>query len=165
MGCDIHCYIEYSEYKGSWWGFGGRINPGRDYDIFARLAGVRNYGDEIKTPIPPRGVPADMSYEAMGDYALLLSDDGEPDMEGHVHKSTAKLWYGNNPEKYLIRNRMPYAVVHPDWHSHSWMTLDEFESTIKEYLDGNAIYLAMIAAMRAMESNGVKTRIIFWFDN
>ena len=56
MGCDIHCYIEYKP-AGSddWSDFGGRINPGRNYDLFAKLAGIRNY-DEITPIAKPRGM-------------------------------------------------------------------------------------------------------------
>lgn len=44
MGCDIHAYVEYkkADNNGDWISFGGRINPGRNYSLFGRMAeGVR----------------------------------------------------------------------------------------------------------------------------
>ena len=45
MGCDIHLYIEYKNkkvafdgYKDNWHSFGQRINPGRNYAMFALMA-------------------------------------------------------------------------------------------------------------------------------
>jgi hypothetical protein len=68
MGCDIHMFIEYSPYEGqggrSWRSMGGRYNPGRDYDMFEVMAGVR--GDAAV--FEPRGVPeGHLSWEA-ADY-------------------------------------------------------------------------------------------------
>lgn len=50
MGCDIHCYVEFQDYREHWNSFGGRVNPGRDYDTFKKLAGVRSQ------------VPAEIAY-------------------------------------------------------------------------------------------------------
>ena len=66
MGCDIHLYIEYKNkmvefdgYKYSWHDFGKCINPGRNYVLFALMAGVRNYGNELPVIVPRRGMPED----------------------------------------------------------------------------------------------------------
>lgn len=122
MGCDIHCYIEYKP-AGSddWSDFGGRINPGRNYDLFAKLAGIRNY-DEIEPVAKPRGYPKDAAYEA---------------------------------EKKYVSN--------PDWHTHSWLTADEFAVAIEG--SGEPEYEAILAAMRSFEAGGAQARIVFWFDN
>ncbi len=56
MGCDIHVFIEYSrkpELEKStgrrfWDNFGARFNPGRDYLMFALLAGVRGTYDKSR---------------------------------------------------------------------------------------------------------------------
>ncbi len=75
MGCDIHMVMEYRAVPGAedrtpWWrAFGGVCNPGRDYVLFNRLAGVR--GPEGGALIPARGLPDSFSPEVHG--ALLFS--------------------------------------------------------------------------------------------
>jgi len=67
MGCDVHMMIEYDRFGGAdnepraWWSFGGVIGPGRDYDMFGHLAGVRYEENEH---IRPRGLPDNLSYDA-----------------------------------------------------------------------------------------------------
>jgi hypothetical protein len=64
MGCDIHLYIEQKK-KDKWHEIkvDKRLLPdGRNYDLFAFLAGVRNYEPLKKTPLfPHRGIPDDTS--------------------------------------------------------------------------------------------------------
>jgi hypothetical protein len=53
MGCDIHAYVESKKPDSkTWWGFGGRINPGRNYRMFGKLAGVRCDGCITKPKCP-----------------------------------------------------------------------------------------------------------------
>jgi len=63
MGCDIHLYVERRQEDGSWAlvsGDEGDFYNGRNYDVFAIFAGVRNRGGW--NPISePRGVPPDAS--------------------------------------------------------------------------------------------------------
>lgn len=118
MGCDIHVAVEVRGDEGDWhlleappdpnWYNERRWYHGRNYDLFAVLAGVRNRhpgernpfispgdrgwketdGGEAYTPIDePRGLPDDMSSElrtASGD------DDGEP-----------SYWLGDHSWSYL----------------------------------------------------------------
>lgn len=78
MGCDIHVFVEYGTYvdregNQSWNCVGGRWNPGRDYHMFAIMAGVRDYGDGNML-FEPRGVPEGrLSWEAQ-DY---LAEDND----------------------------------------------------------------------------------------
>lgn len=64
MGCDIHMMIEYVAYgegdNKTWYDFGGRIGPGRDYAMFGVLAGVRSSREPVH---PLRGLPETMSHE------------------------------------------------------------------------------------------------------
>lgn len=94
MGCDIHCYIEYRYREDSgdgWRSFGGRINPGRSYEIFAALAGVR--GPQWANGIKPRGVPNDMGYAANDDWwvHILDSQDASPQYGDEFALMTAAL--------------------------------------------------------------------------
>lgn len=88
MGCDIHFYVEarkdrswssadrwthdlYGEGSGPGVAFEDRFYNGRNYDLFAILADVRNgigfagidTGDGFNVIAPPRGLPADASPE------------------------------------------------------------------------------------------------------
>lgn len=59
MGCDIHWHSEV-KVDGVWH---HHSNPriSRDYWLFALLAGVRNYGNEVNPISEPRGFPEDAS--------------------------------------------------------------------------------------------------------
>jgi len=220
MGCDIHCYVEYhpkrprDEYARHWRDFGGRINPGRNYALFAALAGVR--GPLPKGGVKPRGIPAELSYSAAGDWHLYIKDavvscedwdgrldplnglmmaclanpdDGTPramlldelltrhesrqaDQEytGRVGTCThaeAERWHARG-RPYVMRDGKPVMVEHPDWHTPSWLTADEWEAALKLAGVGpkaEAEYHAILAAMRALEAAGNAARVVFWFDN
>lgn len=59
MGCDIHAVIERRKTYGEdyhRWQNAGEPDIGRDYEVFAALAGVRN-SDGIEPISPPRGLP------------------------------------------------------------------------------------------------------------
>ena len=86
MGCDIHIFLERKNNKNRWIdsmiyensvygeGFKPLSDYGRDYTLFATLAGVR--GDN---PIKyPKGIPEDCSPE----YRKLCEDWGD---DGHSH--------------------------------------------------------------------------------
>lgn len=77
MGCDIHMLVETERFgDGSWWDFGGDINPGRDYLFFGIMAGVR---DEDEEPIvEPRGLPEGMGYRTKKYY------DEDSDLHSHT---------------------------------------------------------------------------------
>ena len=157
MGCDIHCYIEYkSPNTEGWSDFGGRVNPGRNYDLFGKLAGVRR--SEVTPVVEPRGLPEDISYAASSDAWIYVSSTGSG--EGCCTQEQAERWVGwgaryRDPEKMFISN--------PDWHTHSWLTTDEYAAAIEGSSEPE--YAAILAAMRSFEENGFQARIVFWFDN
>lgn len=171
-------YIEYSkkeetnppiqkEFK--WRDFGGRINPGRNYFMFGIMCkGVRN---ETTFSFPERGKPDDMAYASRNDSLIYISDSDTPS-EGSVTLEKAKQWekYGNK----IINNSegKPTWVEHPDWHSHSWLTTDEFEKVLEFYKKNDPEnewvepeYEAVLSSMKRFEELGYNARIVFWFDN
>lgn len=97
MGCDIHVFVE-RKINGVWTHvpeslgpishlytihnmdyFNERTwRPERNYQLFAILANVRNYGKAIVPLSSPRGIPNDVS-----NYVKKQSDDF--DMDGHSH--------------------------------------------------------------------------------
>lgn len=159
MGCDIHCYIEYRD-KGSehWNSFGGKINPGRDYDAFARLAGVRNYGRRTGA-LPPRGRlgQGDCGWAAYSDSICYVSENGESDT---TKRSTAERWVKQGSSVWTDERKS--AVTNPDWHSHTWLSLQEWKDATVE---AGPEYHAMTAAMASLENDGYETRVVMWFDN
>lgn len=101
MGCDIHLYVE-KKIDGQWqilgdfereenddggtWISGGRFYSGRNYNLFAILADVRNgrgfagckTGEGFQPISEPRGVPDDASPE----YKAIVD---QWDVDGHSH--------------------------------------------------------------------------------
>jgi len=141
MGCDIHLYIEYKSkktefdgYETGWQSSGGRINPGRNYAMFALMADVRNYGDnKLPVLVEPRGMPDDVSYTTMNDNRIYIS---ETKSEDYVSMETAKRWVESGSSKFINdKEGNPIWVTNPDAHSHSWLTTSEFESVINKYLE------------------------------
>jgi len=142
MGCDIHLYIEYKDkkpalengYVPGWQSYGNRINPGRNYAMFALMADVRNYGDEkLPVLVEPRGMPDDVSYTTMNDNRIYIS---ETKSEDYVSMETAKRWVESGSSKFINdKEGNPIWVTNPDAHSHSWLTTSEFESILNKYLE------------------------------
>lgn len=162
MGCDIHCYIEYEKGQ-DWLSFGGRINPGRYYAIFETMAGVR--GDQSKALIQPRGIPENIGFTAKHDNLLYIT---ETECEGYVSKAKADRYVRECGSKYIRDSQgVNRWVTHPDWHTHSWLTTDEFEKAIKtaKCFGDAPEYSAIIAAMRSFDIQGYPARLVFWFDN
>ncbi|MBU2233152.1 MAG: hypothetical protein KKG69_17950 [Alphaproteobacteria bacterium] len=172
MGCDIHCYIEHATPGDNpyWMSFGGRINPGRDYQMFSLLADVRNYDPKTPVLVEPRGLPDGMGYAASSDAYLYVSDDLAV-TDGCCSQKDAERWVSSGLSTWIGDDKK--RVTGPDWHSHSWMTLDEWRSAVNAHAEGLAsggwkidpAYLAVTEAMQAFENAGEIVRIVFWFDN
>ena len=92
MGADIHFVVEYKNPKTNRWigvfdtdnifinSYNNSENPlkklrGRDYEFFARLAGVRGEGPE------PNGIPQDIS-----ELTAMLIEDWKSDGHSHSHR-------------------------------------------------------------------------------
>lgn len=144
MGCDIHCYIEYrgkvrynDEEEGKRWGsFGGRINPGRNYAMFTLMAGVREWvGKDVKL-FKPKGLPEGIGYSANDDNYLYVTADKACKCweSGTVTESNAARWVASGSSVYKNDSRgKPLWVSHPDWHSHSWLSLEEYRQVLERY--------------------------------
>lgn len=167
MGCDIHCYIEHrpKDEKGDWNGFGGRINPGRYYAMFSILAGVRS-GEDCPKLFSPKGIPVDLGYESNDDNRLFISDTKSDD---YVSKERAAEWVAKGYSKLVDE----HWVTNPDWHSHSWLTPDEYQQAVECYNEFanphgyhlDVEYLAILDCLRSFEKHGEDARLVFWFDN
>jgi hypothetical protein len=166
MGCDIHVYVEFRcKGSGLWNNFGGRINPGRHYGVFAKLAGVRDYGDDFTPVASSRGMPKDAAWESDYDNRLFIvsGDQGE---DGTCTMNQAERWVAQGCSHYTDERKT--HVTQPDWHSHSWATADELEMVINELKIqsfDHPEYIALLDVLRSFERQGYDSRIVFWFDN
>ena len=177
MGCDIHMYVQYKEKKNSaeaekqgrdpyWWDFGGGFNPGRNYTLFGILAGVRDTPE--KNGFEPKGIPNfGLGWSARSDLYLYITEDPIPG-EGCCTLEDATRW--RRPITHNSDGK-PWYTEHPDWHSHSWMTIKELEKAYrwykKESEDGLGLeYRVLLKTMKALEDDGKnEVVVVFWFDN
>jgi len=143
MGCDACLAIEYRYPSSEWKSIGGVIDAPRNYEMFGLISGVRG-GEAL---FEPRGLP-------VGELSREVSDACfEPDSYYNIRMS------GVVPERRATG----------DYHSASWMSLDEYESV---YAEANRTmdfvpveYIVYLDMMRSMHRNGMNTRILFWFDS
>ena len=191
MGCDIHMYLEYTDketlekskegkkngngdlIKPYWRDFGGRINPGRNYWMFGFLCrGVRsNFSDGL----PAKGLPEfdERGYHSRNDSVCYISDKESSDGES-VTLETAMKWAKCGYKLYNDSTGDPRWVSHPDWHSKTWLTTEEYKSAINKYkkyckkhgeVDNPIEYMALLSAMETFDKNGYLARLVIWFDN
>jgi len=170
MGCDIHMYVEYKskESKRDYWnGFGGRINPGRNYWMFGLISkGVRRY--ENDDSIEAKGIPENLSWETQSDATLYISED-YPDEERNCSLENAKKWEGQGC-KITYRDGKPVYVEHPDHHSHTWLNVEEFKKVLELFNNEkdstpNPEYEALLASMQKLSEYDNEVRVVVWFDN
>lgn len=174
MGADVHMYVEYNSKErlphanpafNSWRSFGDRINPGRNYNLFGLLAGVRCEGEIFAV----RGLPENLGWSANGDSTLYITESGDDDGCCTLGQAESYEKWGSTIHKDA--NGKPTKVDHPDWHSHSWLTVDELQQVFDAYFTkhGQNVgveYRALLSAMRALENEGKNdVRVVFWFDN
>lgn len=192
MGCDCHMYVEHRpkekkrDYDKEWDSFGARINPGRNYALFDAIAGVR--GNELQL-FKPRDIPDDLAYHASGDYWLYINYlHPDAEWEGSTSPSRAESYINSGcrtkgsfeptlsqqgdviTEIGAEHRGKPTHVEHPDWHTHTWLTPQEFAAALDK-VEGSsdwgvgAKYWALLAAMQELERRGEEVRIVIWFDN
>lgn len=76
MGCDIHMHVEVK--KDGQWHHYAAPSCDRSYQLFTKLAGVRDDDDGIEPIAQPRGIPADASLITRAECEDYGSD-------GHSH--------------------------------------------------------------------------------
>jgi hypothetical protein len=174
MGCDIHGYIDYLTE-----GFKGetekracdfaKVDINRNYLLFSVLAGVRNY-DNLIPLSKPKGLPELVSYTVESDNTIYITENSTDD-DDYTTPEQAERWVKNGSSTYYKN----HWVTHPDWHSHSWLNLEEMRQLREKYLEVGKNYEwvkefpvpmeAVIGAMEALSKAGKEPRFIFWFDN
>lgn len=167
MGCDIHVHLETKpkdetknyHVKGHWLNTGLDIHMPRNYYFFS-LMWCESRGDgEL---FERRGMPKDACVTT-NIKNWCFSDDSP------IHD-----WVKAGYSEYVDEEKT--RVTNPDWHNHSWLTLDELKQCCKAHLDkwwrnvehvDNYLlkWKALIAFMEIYEAADQYTRIVFWFDN
>ena len=204
MGCDIHLFLERNNNDGKWYDANiyrrnvyKTMNPeentepdferfdfynGRNYDLFAILAGVRNYGF-IKPISTPKGLPANASKEVKeelrewGDDAhsvsyltLLELLEARPIYQetkcsGFIKAEDAQLLdeKGIIPKEYsqgVFGKGTENRYVKREWIEKSDL-LGGFINKILASLETTYLYWEK----ERMIEHAEKIRVIFWFDN
>ena len=142
MRCDIHLAIEYTAFTTQagdpyWAGFGGgKFNPGRDYAMFGCLAGVR---DGAQPHIPTRGYPTNLSYASQAAFFRVDPETGDVTDDSDLHSAT---WLTREEYGAAYAQRMFDSQYPPD-----------------------PVYEVVLITMNALEERGLKTRLVFAFDN
>jgi hypothetical protein len=139
VGCDIHMFIEYSDFTDQngepyWSCFAGRYNPGRDYKMFGLLANVRCDG----ALFPPRDLPAGEHSYQVDDYMRIWIGDEKDASERTCTLEQAQKWSAQGETIIPKNDGTPGWVTDPDLHSHSWLTLDEYRQVLNRYRLGDA---------------------------
>lgn len=135
MGCDIHMFVEMKSKKLGKWLLYSHPEVGRDYDLFAKMANVRNRGD-IEPLSDPKGLPKDASESVQ-----VIYEHEKPDAHSESYLSLLEInqletWYKSRSDVF-------------DWYKQfGFFFGNDFNQT--EVADPPAI---------------TDVRFVFWFDN
>lgn len=218
MGCDIHLYVERQKKDGTWVRVPDSKGPkhpyydpnaderhkeyfdkpewntGRDYMLFARLAGVRR---NVKPIAEPKGVPSDMSKstakdwkQGQGDWHTasylsakeLLDAKDEPWQFRHCLSMKLYKEYMANGKTELppeddnfLWGRPSNLKLISNAEMERMLSLSAFWNGDDYYTDiliqdpnleaDMHLWEKIVPAMLAVEPNPEKIRIVFWFDN
>lgn len=192
MGCDIYIACEYLGYKGVWKNCDHfKVNHyyneeegdekyivqdiynDRNYEVFAMLANVRNYG-EIVAFDDPRGIPSDAC-----EYTRKRIERWDSDGHSHSYMTLAELkdYVGEYPpikcEGYVSEDAAMQIADYPVYSGGYLTRKTEDFCVFMEWIRPNPV-LPIIKALeersaeefyRYNEDNDDKIRIVFWFDN
>jgi len=171
MGCDIHAYLEFTD-NGEYWSSLTSGAGQRNYRMFGIMAGVRC---EDIALFEQRGLPTgEMSWQAESDHWVWVAPDDKPERaswDGWTGRENADRWIAAGYSQPEHKDGVLTRVTNPDHHSHSWLTSSEFSQCFEKYrglfpdLKPPHDFVGMLGAMQAIEANGGKTRLVFWFDN
>ena len=139
MGCDVHLHVEI-KVEGEWRHY-NHPKVDRNYNLFSRMASVRNHGD-IEPISLPRGLPEDVTFTTGLDVAHRGTD-------GHSHS------YLDSAE---IAELQEWAVSQ-EWGSGAFWFADTFGFLFGNLLEGFARYPD--ERLGFLED----VRFVFWFDN
>lgn len=137
MGCDIHAYIETSsDFRGKknyylW----AHPNFNRSYLLFGLLSkGVRWDTD---LGMEPKGIPDDIDFYTSQEYYITVDDERAGERFCTMETAEKYVKYGATLVPSYARESdgyvFPAKVSNPDWHSASWLSIDELEEVVKRW--------------------------------
>lgn len=140
MGCDIHGHVEFK--KDGVWHNWSTVDIDRNYDLFAKMANVRNDGT-VEPVADPRGVPMDISME-------VAMDINQWDCDGHSHS-----WL-SGPEMEAVKK----------WAEEKWPDFQNQYWKLFGFLFGNYPwdYVRPDLDPYYKKLSIEDVRLIFWFD-
>uniref|UniRef100_A0A6H1ZCY1 Uncharacterized protein n=1 Tax=viral metagenome TaxID=1070528 RepID=A0A6H1ZCY1_9ZZZZ len=140
MSTDIHAHFEIK--VGNRWLHYSKPHLERNYQLFAKMANVRNY-DEVEPISMPKGLPYDISK-------VTELENKWWDSDGHSHS-----WFNAQEIKEIIEYHEEiigeeniYKVYLDQWNYLNGNSWDSFEQYREDYLP---------------EVQDI--RLVFWFDN
>lgn len=182
MGCDIHIYPEYWTTKNL--DCGQRISAnsiceefsvGRCYKLFSIMAGVRGCGNNAI--VQPRGLPEGTDEEPsigwMTEHKITLTVVPDHEIktvfgqeDRCVSQSTYDSWtVGTGSFRPIIRSYKTVnmhdgtsreMILHPDYHSISWLTLPELLEVRKRYITEEVEYNYQEYKLKKKDTNEYK---------
>lgn len=188
MGCDIHAYLEYRSkvadtaypkttnmflndkneltYKNATYNFYATLSLSRYYTMFAKMADVRNY-EEIDSETP-KGLPSDASMIIIHEALLYILSNNDTPRDSSCRQMDAERWLSAKISLPVYSGDKPCYLTNPDWHSHSWLSMNELSRIIKSFKkksDAGIEYLGILDLMKSFDKHGFEMRLVFWFDN
>lgn len=143
MGCDIHLHVEVKHETKGWLHY-SHPKIDRWYDLFARMADVRNDDREIDPISKPRGLPDDASEMTRLCYEW---DDGD------AHSAS---WLERDEIKLLNE----FIQQHPMNSERRW---HDFDARCG-YLFGSSLECDPSGRGTSRPAWIVDCRVVFWFD-
>lgn len=173
MGCDIHAFIEVETLdnrgKIKWVDSAAQVFPGRNYEMFCCLSGLRGNHNPI---FEPRGFPAELGHRTVNEFCLWNVGM----MDEAVLEWNENICSDEQFEEYLKDGCQKYNENHifrPYWHSASYLYTKEMEKVLNDYkkrvgndeIDNN--YVSILSMMKALEKNRdkIRSRFVFCFDS
>lgn len=136
MKTNIYCYIDCKDEKDHTWirNF-AKISVKSNNLLFGLLADVREksislYGKELL--VSPRGLPKDLSLIVEHDCYLSVVEDNDKVIlyDNQCFYSNAKNWV---EQKASIWVNNKSKITNPDYHTHSYLFLDELKIIQERY--------------------------------
>ena len=163
MGQDIHCHIEYRVRRGvrAWYNCFGTCYIERCYRLFALLGGRHQEG--VEPPFPLRGVPSDLTVTTSMAWLLRVTET-PTDKDRSLSRREALLEVERGRSRFVG----DHHITDADFHSASWLTVDELAQVYTVYLapgDGPSertipTVEAALCAMRRL----AEAHLVYWFD-
>lgn len=148
MGCDIHLHIEI-RVNGKWEHYGAP-QVQRDYDLFALMAGVRNYSNSVPVA-KPKGLPEDVSLLTEMHWKSSVDDWHTPS------------WL-DEEEIRELRKRYQQLYVEPVSGSGHYLDYDLEFGVLGTYIFGSRL-TDFKDFPDEHDMNYDAVRLVFWFDN